>query len=75
MQDQVSKCDLCQQMKRGAHQYGLLSSRDATVPPWHDVALDCIGPWTINLHGGKQFKILALMTMDTATNILKIEPL
>ena len=62
-------------MKRGARQYGLLSSRDATAPPWHDVALDCIGPWTINLRGGKQFKILALTTMDTATNLLEIEPL
>ena len=75
VRDQVSKCDLCQRMKRGARQYGLLSSRDATAPPWHDVALDCIGPWTINLRGGKQFKILALTTMDTATNLLEIEPL
>ena len=31
--------------------------------------------WTINLCGGKQFKILALTTMDTATNLLEIEPL
>ena len=75
VRDQVSKCDLCQRMKRGARQYGLLSSRDATAPPWHDVALDCIGPWTINLRGGKQFKILALTTMGTATNLLEIEPL
>ena len=75
VRDQVSKCDLCQRMKRGARQYGLLSSRDAAAPPWHDVALDCIGPWAINLRGGKQFKILALTTMDTATNLLEIEPL
>ena len=62
-------------MKRGVRQYGLLSSRDTTAPPWHDVALNCIGPWTISIRGGKQFKILALMTMDTATNLLEIEPL
>ena len=73
--DQVSKCDLCQRMKRGACQYGLLLSHDATAPPWHNVALDCIGSWTINLCGGKQFKILALTTMDTATSLLEIEPL
>ena len=62
-------------MKHGVRQYGLLSSRDATTPPWLDVALNCIGPWTINIRGGKQFKILALTTMDTATNLLEIEPL
>ena len=75
VRDQVSKCDLCQRMKQGAHHYGLLSSQDATAPPWHDVALDCIGPWMIDLCGGKQSKILALTTMDTATNLLEIEPL
>ena len=62
-------------MKHGACQYGLLSSHDAMAPPWHDVTLNCIGLWTINLRGGKQFKILALTTMDTATNLLEIEPL
>ena len=62
-------------MKWGARQYGLLSSRDATSPLWHDNALDCIGPWTINLRGGKQFEILVLTTMDTATNLLENEPL
>ena len=64
VREQVSKCDLCQRMKRGARQYGLLSSLDATAPPWHDVALDCIGPWTINLRGGEQFNILALTSHD-----------
>ena len=29
----------------------------------------------INLHGGKQFKIPALILIYTATNLLEIEPL
>ena len=44
---QISRCDICQCMKQGSRQYGLLAPRDAKSAPWSDVATDCIGPWVI----------------------------
>ena len=72
---QVSSCDLCQRMKRGSRQYGLLASRDARSSPWSEVATDCIGPWTVELRGGRAYTIRALTTIDVTTNLLEIEPL
>ena len=46
---QISQCD--------THQYGLLSTQDATTPPWHEVASDCIGPWVIELCCGHDYSI------------------
>ena len=54
---QVSACDLCQRMKRGSRQYGLLASRDARSSPWSKVATDCIGPWNIELRGRRNYDI------------------
>ena len=72
---QVSACDLCQRMKRGWRQYGLLASRDARSSPWSEVAMDCIGPWNIELRGGRDYNIRALTTIDVTTNLLEIEPI
>ena len=72
---QVSACDLCQRMKRGWRQYGLLASRDARSSPWSEVATDCIGPWNIELRGGRDYNIRALTTIDVMTNLLEIEPI
>ena len=62
-------------MKWGSHQYGLLVSRDARSSPWSEVATDCIGPWNIKLHGGHDYTIRALTTVDITTNLLEIEPI
>ena len=39
---QVSHCNICQRMKRGSRQYGLLVPCKAKSAPWSDVATDCI---------------------------------
>ena len=75
IQRQIAKCDLCQRLKRGSRQYGDLAPRIAPFTPWQTVAIDCIGPWVIELRGGKEIKILALTTIDIATNLLEIEHL
>ena len=72
---QISTCDICQRMKQGSRQYGLLAPRDAQSSPWSEVATDCIGPWNIELHGGRNYTIRALTTIDIMTNLLEIEPL
>ena len=72
---QVSACDICQRMKRGSCQYGLLAPHDAQSSPWSKVATDCVGPWNIELRGGQDYTIRALTTIDVTTNLLEIEPL
>ena len=72
---QVATCDLCQRMKRGSRQYGLLASCDARSSPWSEVATDCIGPWNIELRGGWDSTIRALTTIDVTTNLFEIEPI
>ena len=72
---QVSRCDICQCMKCGSRQYGLLVPRKAKSAPWSDVATDCIGPWAIELRGGRDYSLCALTMIDITTNLLEIEPI
>ena len=60
-------------MKQGSCQYGFLASRDALPSPWFEVATDCIGPWNIELSGGRDYNIRALTTIDVTTNLLEIK--
>ena len=59
-------------MKRGSCQYGELAPRDAHATPWETVAVECIGPSVIELHRGKEIKVLSLTTIDVSTNLLEI---
>ena len=72
---QVLQCDLCQWLKCGTRQYGLLALRNAQTPPWHMVATDCVGPWVIALCGGREFSLRALTSINITTNLLELEPL
>ena len=72
---QVSCCDICQRMKWGSRQYGLLAPCEAKSAPWSDVATDCIGPWVVELRGGHDYSLRALTTIDLTTNLLEIEPI
>ena len=72
---QISHCNICQRMKRGSRQYGLLAPHDAKSTPWSNVATDCIGPWVIELHGGREYSLCALTTINVTTNLLEIEPI
>ena len=62
-------------MKRGAHGYGELSAHSVSAPPWHEVHVDCIGPWTIDLRGGCEYQFNALTSIDSTMNLLEIEEL
>ena len=75
VQAQVTRCDICQRMKRGSRQYGLLAPWDAKSAPWSDVATDCIRPWVIELRGGREYSLRALTTIDVTINLLEIEPI
>ena len=58
-------------MKCRSCQYGELAPRDTPVAPWQAVAVDCISPWVFELCGGKEIKVLALTTIDIATNLVE----
>ena len=75
VQAQIARCDICQRMKRGSRQYGLLAPRDATSAPWSDVVTDCISPWVIELRGGQEYSLHALTTIDVTAKLLEIEPI
>ena len=62
-------------MKHRSRQYGLLAPCNAKLVPWSDVATDCIGPWMIELCGGRKHTICALTTIDIMTNLLEIAPI
>jgi hypothetical protein len=63
----VRPCDACQRYKLPGRGHGHLAARIADVAPWQEVAVDLIGPWTINLHG-QELKFNALTTIDTVSN-------
>ena len=69
---QTEQCNVCQHMKQGSQQYGELAPWDANITPWQTIAVDCISPWVIELHGGKEIKLLAMTTINISTNLLKI---
>ena len=75
VRSQVSRCNLCQRMKRGSRQYGFLAPREVNSAPWSDVATDCIGPWVIELRGGRDYSLRTLTSIDITTNLLEIEPI
>ena len=62
-------------MKCGVCGHGELPARSVSAPPWHEVHVDCIGPWMIDLHGGCEYQFNALTSIDPTTNLLEIEEL
>lgn len=68
----VSKCDPCQRLKNVGRGHGETATREATLLPWHDVAVDCIGPWTIKIGDEEQVKFSALTIIDMVTNLVEI---
>ena len=62
-------------MKHGAQGYGELPAHSVNVPPWHEVHVDCIGPWMIDLSGGCEYQFNALTSIDPTRNLLEIEEL
>ena len=71
----ISRSNICQRMKIGTQQYGLLAPCDAKSAPLSNVATDCIEPWDIELRGGREYKIRALTTIGVTTNLLEIKPI
>lgn len=64
-------CDICQREKLDGPGYGHLPEREMKEAPWTEVAVDCIGPWTIEVNG-QQCELKALTCIDTVTNLVEL---
>ena len=65
------RCEHCQKHKLSGKGYGLLPEREMRIAPWEEVAIDLIGPWTINVNG-KVCEFNALTCIDTASNLVEL---
>jgi hypothetical protein len=45
--------------------------RSTDFPPYEEVAVDLIGPWTAKVNG-RQVEFNALMCIDTASNLVEL---
>ena len=62
----------CQQHKPAGRGYGHLPAKIVTSSPWDEVALDLIGPWTIQLKTRskkKTYQFMALTAIDPFSNL------
>jgi transposase InsO family protein len=64
-------CDQCQRLKRHRKHYGHLPDVSPNVIPWHTVAVDLVGPWTIRAKN-RTIKLSALTVIDVATRWMEI---
>ena len=71
IRDQLSKCDICQKMKKYAQKIGQLAPRQVPLIPWSEVHVDSIGPWEFKVNGLKT-KVRALTMIDPVTNLVEI---
>jgi len=71
VQDIVGSCDACQRYKAAGQGYGELPPREAPLAPWTEVAVDLIGPWTVNV-AGQEIEFNALTCIDPVTNLTEL---
>jgi hypothetical protein len=63
----MKNCDTCQRQNNPGPQYGHLPPQNSALLPWEDVALDLIGPWTVNAPQ-ESYEFYALTCINTITN-------
>ena len=66
------QCDTCQKSKLPGRGYGHLPPREAFVAPWHEIAVDLIGPWTLHDEDGNSHTFTALTVIDTVTTYCEV---
>ena len=64
-------CNACQQYKHNGPAYGHLPPQEAMTSNWYEVAVDCIGPWKVDIRD-KEYEFNALTCTDTASNLTEI---
>jgi hypothetical protein len=70
---QVSRCKICQNMKRYSTNSAQVPAREATSVPWEQVHRDLIGPWNIKVKGHKKpVQFIALTRINPVLNLLEV---
>jgi Integrase zinc binding domain len=67
----LKPCDHCQKYKNVQRGHGETTPREAGLLPWSEVAVDMIGPWTLEV-GNRKEKFSALTIIDLVTNLVEI---
>ena len=68
----VATCDACQRNKNVGRGHGHVAPREASAHPWRHVAVDLIGPWTLENHDGTKVSFSALTIIDEVTNLVEV---
>jgi hypothetical protein len=71
IEDIVSRCDACQRLKLVGRGHGEVAPREAALLPWREVAVDLIGPWTLQV-GDQKHTFSALTMIDMVTNLVEV---
>jgi transposase InsO family protein len=71
IEDFTAKCDTCQRHKAVGRGHGHTAPKEAPLAPWREVAVDLIGPWTLNVLG-VEIEFSALTIIDLVTNLVEI---
>lgn len=64
-------CRQCQQYKNVLRGHGHTAPREAGLLPWSQVAVDLIGPWTLEISGESR-TFYALTIIDMVTNLVEL---
>ena len=67
----VKTCDECQRYKSNGPGYGHLPPRDDYPAPFEDIAIDHMGPWTIEVPRIGSIKFHVLTIIDIATTLFE----
>ena len=71
IEDMVARCDTCQWYKAVGRGHGDTAPRETPLLPWREVAVDLIGPWTLQIQG-EDYTFQALTIIDMVTNLVEI---
>ena len=72
VQAYVKRCGACKRQKAGSLGYGHLPERGDYPIPFQQVAVDCIGPWTIKIKYKSPIKVFGLTITCTGSNLTEL---
>jgi transposase InsO family protein len=67
----IKPCEHCQKFKNVKCGHGETAPREAGLLLWSEIAMDMIGPWTLEV-GNQSEKFSALTIIDLVTNLVEI---
>ena len=69
----VKTCDECQRYKNSGPGIGHLPPREETMVPFEQIAIDTVGPWSMDVPSYGKITINPYSIMDTVSNLLELK--